>query len=99
MVRTWEDAGQLTVPDGPLPMLSEVGFHDHEGLAQRVRKYAASSILRNAVSASQRRSVAGRLTYDAGIRRVVGRIRELLEEAATAGEAVAATRATRAEAA
>jgi hypothetical protein len=82
MVRAWEDAGQLTATDGPLPMLNEVGFDDARGLATRIEKFAAASDLRGSIVDNQRRSIGARLSYDAGVRRVVGRIRELLHETA-----------------
>jgi hypothetical protein len=80
MVREWEEAGQLTVADGPLPMLGEVGFHDAASLGVRVAAYCASPAARGAVVARQRRSISSRLSYDVGIRRVVGRMRELLDD-------------------
>lgn len=82
--REWESAGQLTARDGPLPMLSETGFHDSASLSLRVSTFANSAVLRDPISARQRRSVGARLTYDAGIRRVVGRIQQLLLDTAGA---------------
>jgi len=82
MTRAWEEAGQLTVRDGPVPMLSEVGFHDVASLKARVRKFAGASSLRESVAGCQRRSVSARLTYDSGVRRVAGRIGELLADSA-----------------
>jgi hypothetical protein len=84
MVRAWEDAGQLTAFDGPLPMLSEVGFDDVRSLATRIEKFAAASALRESIAERQRRSIGSRLSYDAGIGRVVARIHDLLRE--TAGQ-------------
>ena len=88
MVRAWKEAGQLTAADGPLPMLDEVGFTDAQGLADRVLKYFRNGELRESVVAAQRRSIGARLSYDAGIRRVTGRIADLLAETA---EAMAST--------
>jgi hypothetical protein len=84
MVRAWEDAGQLTASDGPLPMLADVGFEEARGLAVRIEKFVAAPGLRESIVQSQRRSIGLRLSYDAGIRRVVNRICELLQE--TAGQ-------------
>jgi hypothetical protein len=91
MVRAWQEAGQLTVVDGPLPMFGEVSFDDRASLAGRVGAYVASADARDAVVTCQRRSISARLCYDAGVRRVVGRIRELLDEpsAASAGRRAA----------
>ena len=82
MTRAWEEAGQLTADDGPLPKLADVAFEDAAGLAVRVRRFIDRPELREALSAQQRRSVSARLSYDAGVRRVVGRMRELLAETA-----------------
>ena len=86
MVRAWEEAGQLTASDGPLPMLSDVGFDDAASLAARMATYSASPSLRESVVAVQRKSVSARLGYDAGIRRVVMRMRDLLRDTAMPNE-------------
>jgi hypothetical protein len=99
MSRAWQEAGQLTSRDGSLPMLSEVGFDDAKSLSMRVRKFAGASVLRESVTANQRRSIGGRLSYDAGVRRVVGRMRDLLLETSTREADAAALRQVRAEAA
>jgi hypothetical protein len=83
MARSWQEAGQLVGGVGPLPMLDAVGFENAATLADRVRRFVADAPARAAVSAAQRQSVAGRLSYDAGVRRVVGRIASLLAEPAT----------------
>ena len=91
MVRDWEEAGQLVPGEGPLPLLDHTGFHDAQTLRDRVSRYVGAPSLRDAVSATQRQSVAGRLTYDAGVKRVVARMRELLSD--TGANAVAEGRA------
>jgi hypothetical protein len=78
MVRDWQEAGQLVPREGPLPLLDHTGFHDAATLRERLGRFVHAPALRNAVSATQRQSVAERLTYDAGIKRVVARMRELL---------------------
>jgi hypothetical protein len=85
MVRDWQESGQLVSGAGPLPMLDDVGFHDAASLSGRVRRFVADVPLRESVNAAQRRSVGGRLSYDAGVRRVVERISGLLAD--TAGSA------------
>ena len=85
MVRAWEEAGQLTVDDGPLPMLAEVGFHDRATLSERFRRFSRPDSPRQTIAAAQRRSVGDRLSYDAGIRRVVARMADLLGETAAQG--------------
>lgn len=99
MTREWEEAGQITASEGPLPMLNEIGFHDFSSLSLRVSKFAHLSVLRDSISAKQRRSVGARLTYDAGIRRVVGRIQQLLSETADAARVQHAFREARDQAA
>ena len=80
MVRDWQNAGQLVPGEGPLPMLAETSFHDAASFTERLRRFAGDPSLRGEVSRAQRGSVARRLTYDAGIGRVVGRMRQLLRE-------------------
>ena len=78
MVRDWHEAGQLVPREGPLPLLDHTGFHDALSLRDLVSRFVNAPALRDAVSATQRQSVAERLTYDAGIKRVVARMRALL---------------------
>jgi hypothetical protein len=87
MVRDWQKSGQLVSGVGPLPMLNEVGFHDAASLSDRIRRFAADAPLRDSINAMQRQSVSSRLSYDAGVRRVVERISGLLADTArsTAG--------------
>ena len=86
MVRAWQEAGQLTAADGPLPMFDEVAFDSAAGLAAKVSFALESPLFRQTVVDAQRRSVANRLSYDAGIRRVIGRIGALLAERAEPSE-------------
>jgi len=78
MVRDWHEAGQLVPREGPLPLLDHTGFNDAASLRDRVSRFVHAPALRDAVSATQRQSVAERLTYDAGIKRVVAQMRTLL---------------------
>jgi hypothetical protein len=82
MVRDWEEAGQLVPGQGPLPMLGEVSFSDEATLRERLRRFAADPSARDRVIGAQRKSVVDRLTYDAGVRRIVSRMSELLAETA-----------------
>jgi hypothetical protein len=84
MVRDWQEAGQLVPREGPLPLLDHTGFHDAQSLRDRVSRFVHAPALRDAVSATQRQSVAERLTYDAGIRRVVARMQTSLSNAQAA---------------
>jgi hypothetical protein len=84
MVRDWQEAGQLVPGDGPLPLLDDTAFHDAGSLFEKIARFAPAPALREATAATQRDSVAARLTYDAGIRRVVGQIRQLLAETGAA---------------
>ena len=83
MVRDWQESGQLVAGEGPLPRLDDVGFHDAATLRERIERFMLDPGSRESVAAVQRRSVADRLTYDAGLRRVVMRMHELLCETAT----------------
>jgi hypothetical protein len=87
MVRAWQEAGQLCAGEGPLPMFEEVAFDSADALAAKVSFALESPLFRQTVVDAQRRSVAGRLSYDAGIRRVIGRIGALLAERARVVEA------------
>jgi hypothetical protein len=82
MVRAWQEAGQLCAAEGPLPMFDEVCFDSAATLAAKTSFALESPLFRQTVVDVQRRSVANRLSYDAGIRRVVGRIGRLLAERA-----------------
>lgn len=82
MVRAWEEAGQLDAAEGVLPRLDEVSFTDEASLAKCVGRFAHAPELRRAVASAQRASVGRRLSYDAGVRRVVIRMAELLAESA-----------------
>jgi hypothetical protein len=78
MVRDWQESGQLVAGEGPLPRLRDVTFTDAASLRERIVRFASDPDARREVASVQRRSVAERLTYDAGLRRVVRRISELL---------------------
>ena len=84
MARSWQESGQLISAVGPLPMLESVAFHDAQTLGDKVRRFVADAPARTAVTTPQRRSVAARLSYDAGVRRVIERIAGLLAETAGA---------------
>jgi hypothetical protein len=80
MVRDWQESGQLVPGEGPLPLLRETSFDDAQSLRDRVERFVTAPVLRESISDAQRMSVSRRLTYDAGIRRVVDRMRGLLSE-------------------
>jgi hypothetical protein len=61
-----------------VPRLDEVSFASPAELRQRLQRFLADADLRNDVAAEQRESVEQRLSYTAGIRRVMGRVRELI---------------------
>ena len=90
IVRDWEEA-QLLVPGrrGVLPRLEETTFRDQNELADRVRRFVADPVLRAQIAAEQRQSVAGRLGYAAGMRRVARTIGRMIGDrsAAPAGAA------------
>lgn len=83
MVRDWQDAGQLVSGEGPLPLLKETSFHDADSLRRRVKQFIDAPVLRESIGAVQRHSVSRRLTYDAGIRRVVAAMKQLLSDPAS----------------
>lgn len=78
-VRHWEDAG-LLVPGagGVLPRIDEVMFHDRASLKQRIARFAKDADARREIADAQRASISGRLTYVAGIRRMLESMRETI---------------------
>jgi hypothetical protein len=82
MVRGMNLAGTLENQPEALPRLAEVSFEDEASLEERVMAFVNDSDRRREVWEQQRQLVEGRLSYEAGIRRVIGRIARLLEEEA-----------------
>ena len=81
MVRDWQEAGQLVAGEGPLPLFGETSFDDAYGLRERIERFIDAPLRRQEIASAQRHSVGARLTYDAGIRRVVQQIGRLMSEA------------------
>lgn len=80
MVRHWQEAQILVPGDGILPQFEQVSFTDAATLRQRIEHFISNPELRQSIIEEQRRSIASRLTYRAGLSRVVSRVAELLEQ-------------------
>jgi hypothetical protein len=76
--RLLDDAGVA------LPHLADVSFHDEATFRTAAARFIADDDLRRAVAAAQRASVEGRLSYTAGMQRVMVRIAALIREEKTA---------------
>ena len=72
--------GQLFDPDGSvLPLIDDVSFDDAASFDDRLGRFIGDDSARREVSDTQRRAIEQRLTYTAGMRRVVQRIGELID--------------------
>ncbi|HEX5244777.1 MAG TPA: hypothetical protein VFW23_16050 [Tepidisphaeraceae bacterium] len=80
MVRHWQEAQILVPGDGILPHFEQVSFTDAATLRQRIEHFISNPELRQSIIEEQRRSIASRLTYRAGLSRVVSRVAEFLEQ-------------------
>jgi hypothetical protein len=89
VVRSWEHAELLVPRRGVLPHLRDVSFTDEATLTEKMATFLNDTELRRGIAADQRASVSARLTYEAGLRRMIETIRGRLavEAPATAEEA------------
>ena len=78
VVRSWEEARLLVPGGGVLPRLDEVSFSDEASLAERMETYLSNPDRRHEIVREQRESVFDRLTYVAGMRRMVESIHRRL---------------------
>ncbi|HZK79875.1 MAG TPA: hypothetical protein VFC46_02385 [Humisphaera sp.] len=80
VIRMWQEARLLEPSTGVLPHLDEVSFSDSASLRSRLERFAHEPDLRERITADQRQSILGRLTYKAAIARITQRIGQLLSE-------------------
>ena len=78
MVRHWQEARVLVPGEEILPHFDQVSFIDAASLRQRIHQFIWNFELRQSMIEEQQRSIASRLTYRAGLSRVVSRVAELL---------------------
>jgi hypothetical protein len=78
VVRSWEHAELIVPGHGVLPHLHEVTFTDEAMLTERMDAFLNDADRREAIAAAQRASVTARLTYEAGMRRMIETIRQRL---------------------
>ena len=75
MVRAWEEAGCSSPAASVLPHLDDVSFRDAATLAERLRDVPRTTRApRSEIAAAQRASVVERLSYAAGMRRMIDAI-------------------------
>jgi hypothetical protein len=91
-LRDWQEAGLLDPAGGAmvLPRLEETSFADAATLRAAIGRFIGNPAERRAVVEQQRQSVAERLTYAAGMRRVARRMGEILARDSAAAKALAA---------
>lgn len=78
LVQAWRQA-KLLLPGKPaLPHLAEVAFDSKAALAQRIDRFIEDDAARTEIRQAQRLHVADRLSYTAGMQRVVRAIAERL---------------------
>jgi len=82
-VRCWQEAHLLVSGQPSLPDLQAVTFTDAQSLRVLVERYANDDDARGRVAARQRHAVEQRLTYAAGVGRVVRRIGNLISSEGT----------------
>lgn len=80
IARDWLEMGWMRPGEPALPRLDEVTFSDAATLRQRIERYREDDAARRAVVDAQRRAVAERFSYAAGMRRVIGTIRQRIME-------------------
>lgn len=80
MVRHWQEAQILVPGEGILPHFEQVSFTDAASLRQRIEQFISDPQLRQKITQAEQRSIASRLTYRAGLSRVVSRVAELLSQ-------------------
>ncbi len=86
MVRSWQEAQVLVAGEGVLPHFEQVNFDDAASLRACIERFMSNPQLRSEVVGEQQRSISQRLTYSAGMSRVLSRIERLLSETAQASE-------------
>jgi len=90
MVRDWQRGGTLIAQAISLPRLDEVLFDDRVSFEANVRRYINNAELRYEISTAQRQNTQSRLSYKAGLDRVVRAIGKLLTSESTVNKAQAA---------
>lgn len=79
-VRCWQRAGVLIQQEVALPHLADISFHDEAGCLALIERFIRSSERREAIAASQRKSIEQRLSFSTGMHMVAQRIAALLRE-------------------
>jgi len=77
-VRRCRRAGLVADGGELLPHLDQIIFSDKESLARLINRFLGDEGLRRSIADSQRRSIEARLSYTAGMGRLVAEIRRLI---------------------
>ena len=88
--RGCQGAELVAADDSILPRFDDILFDTEASLAGRIERFIADESLRRQIADVQRQSMAERLSYRAGMKRLIGQMGQLiLEEPVPAGKAVA----------
>jgi hypothetical protein len=79
-VRAWQDSQLLRPHHDPLPLLNDICFSDRQTLEDRVQYFLGHPKQRSETSALQRQDMENRLSYTAGLRRMIRAIGQLIEQ-------------------
>jgi hypothetical protein len=90
MVRDWQRGGTLIPQSISLPRLGDVLFDSRPSLEVAVRRFIGNPQLRYEISTEQRQNTQGRLSYKAGLDRVVRAIAKLIATETGSSKAQAA---------
>jgi len=94
-VRAWQDSLLLRPHQPPLPLLNDVCFTNRQTLDERIQYFLEHPKQRGEVSAIQRQDLETRLSYTAGLRRMIHAVGQLIErEPAVAVPAATTTTGT-----
>ncbi len=77
-VRISQAEGALALYGQPLPYLADISFDNQRQLQERVEQFIHHAALRQKISTAQRAEIESKLTYQAGMRRTINRVRELI---------------------
>jgi hypothetical protein len=80
-VVAWRDMGLVAPGAEVLPHLQLTSFDGPAGIRAAILRFTADAELRKTVQRDQRQSVIDRFTYEAGMKRVVTKIHEILSDA------------------
>jgi len=78
-VRGWQDSQLLIPGQPPLPMLNDVTFNSRQTMDDRIQYFLAHPKQRSETAAVQREALEPRLSYTAGLKRMIRTVGRLIE--------------------